>query len=954
MRFNHIHNRKTIPCVSKDNRQLLFVEVCNLRSICNKFNLVTTYLKSHQQLDLLFVTESWLKPKHNDAMFCPTGYQSIRCDRKGSKKGGGVVVLYKSNLQIIQVELSMNENCKYEIVCVDVHGNNSVIRVCCVYIPPSQDESVVFDLCKTLRKVLHVTTPVLIIGDLNFPHIDWTVPCVTDKGDKAHTAFLDFCSSNALSQCVDFPTHCKRNILDLVLCNAKGRDILDNVDSHAPPWDADHFLISFSLNFFPMRSSSVEIQTPDFNGANYDLIKYDLNLINWDSICKPDNTLQSIYDNFILILNSHFSKHVPYKRKRAHKPLKKPKHIRLLLRKKQVVYKQLKQDPSKKDAYKDASKAYTSAINKWHDQVESRICTNPHSKKLFNYANKKLKINNVIPPLFDENKNIMFSDIDKANFLNHSFQQFFTKDASSHNPTYQPPPTFMQNFEVLPEDILLACRKMKNKISRTPEGIPSFFIKRTILSLIQPLCFIFNHFLKSGFVPKQWKRSLIIPIFKKGSRGNPSNYRPISLTSSFCRLFESILCEKMMQHLLSNSLLSPNQFGFVPHKTSCDQLLTCLDKWYTAFLNNENMSVLYTDISKAFDSVSHNLLVQNLNLYGINYEVVYWLRNFLKDRHQQVCIGSSISTPLPVFSGVPQGSVIGPLLFLIFINGISSVVIRDSNVNISMFADDTKIFGTCPIQMQASVDSMTTWIQDNKLTLATHKCVVLNVKKSHIPDNNFYINGNLLESKPAVKDLGVYVSNDLKWSKHVSHICQQANVVSYRILKTFRTRNIWTFIKLYKTYIRPKLEYNTPVWSPYLDGDKKRIEQVQRHFTKVAFNKCNIPFTSYKDRLYKISMSTLENRRAYFDTVCLFKIINGLSDLEFNDYFQFRHTPYELRSHPFQVTPKIQPTLAQWQGSFFVRAPKFWNALPANIVATKSLPIFKSRIKSYKFVSVPR
>ena len=208
-----------------------------------------------------------------------------------------------------------------------------------------------------------------------------------------------------------------------------------------------------------------------------------------------------------------------------------------------------------------------------------------------------------------------------------------------------------------------------------------------------------------------------------------------------------------------------------------------------------------------------------------------------------------------------------------------------------------------------------------------------------------------MKSVPDVKDLRIYIASNLKWSKHISHICHQANLVSYRILKSFRNKNIWTFKKLFTTYIRPKLEFNTPVWSPFLLKDITHIERVQRHYTKVAFSRCGIPFVSYADRLNKINLSSLENRRKYFDMVLLFKMFHGLSDLDFHDYFQFHDTPYLLRSHSFQIKSKKGFLSSQWLNSFFNRAPKYWNSLPCDIVSTNSLSIFKSRMKSYKFHS---
>ena len=227
------------------------------------------------------------------------------------------------------------------------------------------------------------------------------------------------------------------------------------------------------------------------------------------------------------------SKHVPLKSKKS-KKFKTPPHIRRLLNNKRSIYKHLKADKSKKDAYKAASKAYISAVNTWRDLLESKVCDHPNSKKLFSYANKKLNVKNSIPPMTDNTGNILFSDLDKANFLNSSFQKYFTKDNFNNNSiNHNISLSSMPNFAISHQDILTASLKMKNKISRTPEGIPSIFIKNIIKFIVKPLSFIFNQTLIQNSIPHQWKTALVIPVFKKGDRKNPSNYRPISLTSSF-------------------------------------------------------------------------------------------------------------------------------------------------------------------------------------------------------------------------------------------------------------------------------------------------------------------------------------------------------------------------------------------------------------------------------------
>ena len=365
---------------------------------------------------------------------------------------------------------------------------------------------------------------------------------------------------------------------------------------------------------------------------------------------------------------------------------------------------------------------------------------------------------------------------------------------------------------------------------------------------------------------------------------------------------------------------------------------------------NRTTSVVYTDITKAFDSVSHPLLIKTLHDYGINSVLLSWIQNYLSGRIQQVCIGTSTSTPLEVYSGVPQGSVIGPLLFLIFINNITSCTNNYSKVHISMFADDTKVFSTCPVQLQSAINTMSSWLDNVKLKLAAHKCFTLNVHKPHLSEQpDFHINNTSLESKPNIKDLGVYISSNLKWSKHIDYIFHKANFVSYHILKSFRTKNIWTWKKLFITYVRPLVEYCTPVWSPHFIKDVNKVERIQRHFTRVIFNKCNIPFSSYNDRLLKVDLKSLENRRIYFDLILLYKIINELSDLKFEDFFRYRNHNYILRSHHLQVEPKLYYKSTQWLHSFFVRTPKVWNNLPADIVTARSLATFKSLLKRSNF-----
>ena len=469
-------------------------------------------------------------------------------------------------------------------------------------------------------------------------------------------------------------------------------------------------------------------------------------------------------------------------------------------------------------------------------------------------------------------------------------------------------------------------------------------------SSIHPLVFLFNLSMKTNQIPSQWKNALIIPIHKKGNRNVPSNYRPISLTSSFCRIFETIISHKIMQHLLANNLLTPLQFGFIPNKSSSSQLLTCFFDWLTAFANNLTTDIVYTDIAKAFDSVSHPKLFATLQSYGLNCEVLNWIESFLSDRYQQVVIKDAFSSSLKIFSGVPQGSVLGPLLFLIFINDIHECTLPlGDEGSISLFADDTKIYSTNSQKLQSSLNSVCEFFSTHQLKLAPSKCVVLHVSKpSKTSSNNqcFYLNDHQISSKPNFKDLGVYISEDLKWSHHISYIVRNASVSLYNILKCFKSNNIWTLLKLYKTYVRPKLEYATSVWSPYFKKDIAKIEGIQKRFTKSAFLRSRIPYTSYNDRLFKINLKSLEYRRIEFDIIMMYKIINGLSDIDFNNYFEFKEHSYNLRGNSRKIVSKFSFKSQPLLNCFFIRVIKYWNFLPENVAGAPNLFTFKRLVKS--------
>ena len=311
-----------------------------------------------------------------------------------------------------------------------------------------------------------------------------------------------------------------------------------------------------------------------------------------------------------------------------------------------------------------------------------------------------------IPTLKTADLNIASSDKDKADILNGVFHKVFTVDNNikvnlASFSTYQLPP--MTDVEVAPEDIVKSVNNLKGSLSRTPDNIPAYFLKEIASSILPILAHLLNLTLSTGIIPSQWKKAIITPIYKKGSHDSPYNYRPISLTSVMCRILENIIANKVMDHLLTSNILSEYQFGFIPNRSICLQLLTILNHWFTSLDQGINVDIVYTDISKAFDTVSHKKLQDVIKSYGILNDVLNWIQTFICNRKQCVCVNNVLSSYLPISSGIPQGSVLGPILFIVYINHLIKFCLpHHSNSGIYLYADDTKVFSVDSTDLQTS------------------------------------------------------------------------------------------------------------------------------------------------------------------------------------------------------------------------------------------------------------
>jgi len=437
------------------------------------------------------------------------------------------------------------------------------------------------------------------------------------------------------------------------------------------------------------------------------------------------------------------------------------------------------------------------------------------------------------------------------------------------------------------------------------DGIPPVFFRSCNFIMSRILWILFNKSLSAGVFPDPWKICIVTPTLKGGDRHQVSNYRPISKQNIMPKIFENIIADKL-SYLFKNVLAS-EQHGFISGRSTTTNLLLYHDYISTSLEKRTQVDAIYTDFSKAFDTVNHSILMNKLSSYGVGGPLLSWLLSFITNRYQLIRFNNCFSRCIEVPSGVPQGSHLGPLLFNIFINDISKVL---KHSKFLLYADDLKIFRQVRTAadahcLQQDLNNLDSWSKTNKLYFNISKCHVVHFSKSpNVLTFNYSLNGVALTTVDEVRDLGVTFHSDLSFGRHI----QLAAASAFRKLgfinrcaKFFKHAN--TLKLLYCTLVRTQLEYASVVWDPYQQNHRILLERIQHRFLRNISFKLGQPmkFTDYNydHLLADLNLMTLANRRILFGLLLLHRILSGTVDCpELLESIRL-HVPVKLlRSNP--------------------------------------------------------
>lgn len=895
------------------NQVKLRILSMNCNSIIGKLNEIKCYAQTLDP-DLISITETKIGPNIDDNELLGDKYTIWRNDR--DLNGGGVLIALKNDTEYKVLD------CKYgpgEAITLQIQLHPKIkFNIITFYRPPSE---------YTLDNLIEIidtnnTDNCLYIGDYNLPDIDWQSDpgkgkIKSDSTRKAqHQLALNTIVEADLKQLVSTPTHRLGNTLDLVMTN---KTFLNEVDLQCEilPPISDHNMILIDMKTQHINNTTLNTTTTfkNYNKAKYDEIEQIFSSLASELEAENSET-DSKWRNFKVGVNEALDS-IPGK---LAKPRGQPwinRNIVRMIRKKCRLYNRNKNFPSiahqdeldslcklLKQNIKDAKADYLK--NHLTNQMEEG-----NTKPLYNYLNKHSGRSNCITSLTNSEPHEIPDEL-AAHFASVFEDQALPCPDHIHvdAETY---PT-MEEISIGRQGVELLLTKLDQRKAPGPDNIPAIAIKnfaKHCPSFIDCVGTIFRSSLKEGKVPHDWKTAVIKPIYKGGNRTDRNNYRPISLTSILAKTMEHIICSRMWQHINNTEILKTNQHGFRKYLNTTTQLLHVIHRAAEAHDSKKENHLISFDFSKAFDKVPHNLLIFKLKKYNFDNKCIDWIGDWLLGRSSVVSVNGMTSSQFSVKSGVPQGSVLGPLLFILYVSDIADKI---TNSDCRLYADDTVLCSSHPDPqaIQADINELFEWANTWGMKFNQLKCCHIQIGKD-TPATRFNLGREQIPVSKSVKYLGVHINTNLKWNTHVSKITAKANRTLGILKRNLKGAPKKTKLLAFNSMVKPILEYASQVWSPHTIGLSNILEKVQNNALRWIFwlNKRD-SITECRERNEILSLS---DRRDELDTLFLRKVEAGLYNIQLNEYIKFKPELHNTRGN----TLSHQHRTNVWRYSFYNR-----------------------------------
>ena len=936
--------------------------------------------------DIVILNETWLKKSILDSEVLPKQcYKIFRTDRSGKthpwdpnnpkkyrKHGGGILIGHRLDIDIESTEVS-SVKALAEILTINFKlPSGKKLNISTFY----RVGNLGLDNFESVKKYLTTLATKkkldkhILIGDLNFPEISWPDPTTSVE---LHRKFIDLLMLDLNhSQLVDKPTHKNGNILDLLFTNIPEQIKEVTVLGYKEACSSDHFGINFKLSYNVSRKKFPKRTIFNFGKANWKNLNFELKKVNWNDLIGMHDPNDS-WKIFKTIVNNLCEKYIPKKSiKYQFQPPWFDSDCERILREKEK-WRAKYNSPSGTDEDHKKFCQLRSDFKKIMDEkmrlnVEDETDPALISKKFWKHVKSKTKSTRIPETVWYKDR-FRTNPLDQANLFNEYFSdQFSDKSQYSTQIDMDNNNSFIDlKFHEL--DVLLLLRKINPSKAAGPDGLHGMILKNCAPSLAKPLTILFNISFVSGIIPDDWKLASVVPVHKKDEKGSVENYRPISLTSLVMKVFERCIRKELFE--VCEPYLDPRQHGFVNSKSCTTQLVPFIYD-LTLTLNNKSKSdIIYFDFAKAFDSVSHDIILQKLkNKYNIDGLMLRFIKSYLEGRKQQVVVGGVTSSTLPVESGVPQGSILGPLLFVIFINDMFSCISEETKI--TLYADDTKIWRDINVSndhfiLQNDIDKLQTWAVINKMKFHPSKCKALSVtNQQNILHNlpftifNYKLDSEYIDYVNSQNDLGVTVNNKLSWKEQCDKLVNKASSKLGLLMRTCHftidKKQKRTF---YLTIVRSIFEHSSILWHPLSSNQIFSFDAIQKRAIKWILGQRFDHYSEdeYLNRQKELNILPIKLKFYLNDLVLFYKIlyklvaINLPNDFEFMDGNQLRYTRKTSaiinEQDKTQIKCKIKTTSVNYRNFFFFRSMVVWNKIPYNIRQAPCISTFKTGLVKY-------
>ena len=899
-------------------------------------------------IDVLCICESWLDDSVTNNDVFVDGYVIVRKDR--NRSGGGVLMFIKDSFDFETINCDTSDN--VECIFVKIKSEESMV-VGTAYRPPSAPVSYLNSLLDCIEQVKILGDIFILCGDLNFNcHVDLSA---------ANNPILYIESAFNLKQLVNEHTRVTANsssLIDVILSSLPDKHSITNVLKTTL---SDHFMVYTVINTrIRSKVDHREVTYRDFKHFNATKFLCDLRSCpSFTMICNNINTFWNYFkEEFLAVCN----KHAPLRTRRLKSrycPWISPDIVKLMYTR----------DHAHKVAVRDGDSdlwlQYRTLRNKVTADIRKAKRDYFHSEFMQSDKNPR-KTWNIIEKLTNSRVNQQKPPLDlKAEDFNNYFSSIgestvkSLEDYSDEAVWSNPPPTTRFIFQ---EVTVPTTQKMLIELGNdSSTDVLGFDAKLLSLAyeIISPcLTKMFNLSLQTSELPDDWKLARVTPLYKgKGSQHDHNNYRPIAIIAHIAKICERNIQRQLMQYMIINEYINIDQSAYRAHHSTQTSILRVTDDFIDNMCDKLLTGVCLLDIKKCFDTISHKILKIKLGNYGIVDVELRWFDNYLSNRSQVVSLNGNVSSKSTINIGVPQGTVLAPLLFMIFVNDISqSVGLSCCN----LYADDTLIYcsGSDVAQvtekLQNSITCVSSWYKSNCLCLNIEKSNVLLVTNKNCHEGNvkldIQIDNQFLNQSETADYLGVRLDSHLAWSAHVKKICSSLGYKINRLsrLKTFTPEYVLN--KIYISSIQNVIDYGICSWAYSSSANIHKVQRLQHYAARIITGNFDYVNSRGADLVKTLGWMNVVQRRDYFTLLQFYKCVHGDAPVYLSDNITLCHEVndvYNLRSNDSNDAVMPFPYNVAFKNSFKYHGALLWNSLPSQLKCFMSLNTFKCKLKAF-------